>query len=246
MATKLLYMDDFDVTSAKTRVREICTSEDGRSIVILNETCFYPRGGGQDWDRGTIESATSTFTVEEVRLDAGGVVHHVGAFNGEEFSMAEAVTCKVDTARRAVNTRLHSAGHLVDMAVDKLGLPWKPVRGAHYPHMSFVEYEGELAPEAYEQTQADITKIAAELAATETPNELRYMPPGEMHTVCRHVPENLPANKPGRVVIYGGTFGVPCGGTHVRALQDIGAVRVTKVKAKKGLIKVSYGVDGIN
>lgn len=47
-------------------------------------------------------------------------------------------------------------------------------------------------------------------------------------------------------LVYLGDFGVPCGGTHVRNLKDIGKIVVTKVKSKKGLTKVSYRVEGIN
>ena len=67
-----------------------------------------------------------------------------------------------------------------------------------------------------------------------------------MHTICRHVPSNLPTNKPGRVVVYGDSFGVPCGGTHVKNLGAIGRVYVTKLKQKQGIIRLSYSVEGIN
>jgi Ser-tRNA(Ala) deacylase AlaX len=72
------------------------------------------------------------------------------------------------------------------------------------------------------------------------------MPVSEMHTVCRHVPTTIPTHKPARVVIYHSNFGVPCGGTHVADMHDIGAIAITKVKTKKGLTKVSYVVEGIN
>ena len=49
-----------------------------------------------------------------------------------------------------------------------------------------------------------------------------------------------------RVVIYDGTFGIPCGGTHVQNLRSIGHLMITKIKSKKGLTKVSYSVDGMS
>jgi Ser-tRNA(Ala) deacylase AlaX len=239
MATKLLYMDDFGVTTCDAKVTDIKMTEDGRTAVILDQTCFYPRGGGQDWDTGTIND----FKVEETRLDPEGLVWHIGS---GELHVGDAVKCHVDEARRNINTRLHSAGHVVDLAVDRLKLPWIPGRGGHYPHMSFVEYEGEAAPEQYEDLAKQIETIANEVISKGSQNEIRFMPVSEMHTVCRHVPANIPANKPARVVIYDGDFGVPCGGTYVSNVHDIGRLTITKVKTKKGLTKVSYAVEGIN
>jgi len=246
MATELVYLKDFDVITCSATVVSTQLVEDGRAMVILDQTCFYPRGGGQDWDEGVIESDAATFTVTEVRLNEQGVVEHVGNYQSGTFTAGEQVTCAVDAARRVINTRLHSAGHLVDMAVDQLQLPWRPVKGAHYPHMSFVEYDGEVAPEEAEQLRQQIEHAANEIVTKGGSNGIRFMPVAEMHTVCRYVPENIPANKPARVVVYNGTFGVPCGGTHVADVHDIGRMTVTKVKTKKGVTKVSYAVEGIN
>ena len=248
MATQLVYLEDFGIVTCSAQVTRVEQTEDGRTDIQLDQTCFYPRGGGQDWDTGAIKSVDSSvvFDVQEVRLDENGIVHHTGAFQTGSFKVGDEVQCIVDTERRSINTRLHSAGHVVDLAVDKLKLPLVPVRGGHYPHMSFVEYEGEIAPEEAESIRQQLEQVANEVIEKGGRNEIRFMPVSEMHTVCRHVPPNIPTNKPARVVIYNGDFGVPCGGTHVTDLQDIGRMTVIKVKTKKGLTKVSYAVEGIN
>jgi len=56
------------------------------------------------------------------------------------------------------------------------------------------------------------------------------------------VPENLPKDKPSRVVLYG-DFGVPCGGTHVKQLSDIGSINVRKMKASGDSLRVSYEIN---
>ncbi len=68
----------------------------------------------------------------------------------------------------------------------------------------------------------------------------------EMSKFCKHVPENIPKNKPGRVVMYSDNFGIPCGGTHTKKLKHIGNIKISKLKEKKGIIRVSYAVGGIN
>jgi len=247
MATKLIYLEDFGVVTSSAKVESINTTEDNRTDVVLDETCFYPRGGGQDWDTGIIsDDSSAKLQVEEVRLDENGVVHHIGTTQPGELKVGDTVQCSVDAERREINTRLHSAGHLVDMAVDRLGLPWVAGKGAHYPHMSFVEYEAEVTPDEAEAIKRDIERVANEIIAKGSRNEIRFMPVSEMHTVCKHVPENIPTNKPARVVLYDKDFGIPCGGTHVKDVHDIGHITISKIKSKKGITKVSYSVEGIN
>lgn len=244
--TDLLYMQDFDVEACDAVVKSVTPSQDGRTDIELDQTCFYARGGGQDWDTGTIENDAATFAVEEVRLDENGVVHHIGTFTKGELKSGDAVSCRVERERRALNTRLHSAGHVIDMAVDSLGLDWVATKGQHYPHLSAVEYSGTWEPERAEELKQKIEEAANAFIAKGTDNSLEFMPVDEMHKVVRHVPANIPRNKPGRVVMYGEGFGIPCGGTHVKNLSQIGTVRIPKLKEKKGVIRINYTVEGIN
>lgn len=246
MTTKLLYMEYFGTGAATATVEKVEATEDGRTQVSLDQTEFYPRGGGQDWDTGRIVSEHGELLVEEVRLSEDGIVWHIGTQSGEPFQAGESVTCHIDTERRTINTRLHSAGHLVDLATDRLKLPWIPGRGAHYPHMSFVEYAGEWDAEQGERIKQEMQAVIDDVITTGGENEIRFMPVEEMSAICRHVPDNIPKNKPARVVVYCGNFGVPCGGTHVQNLKDISKVTVTKIKKKDGVIRVSYAVEGIN
>lgn len=220
---------------------------DTRSEVQLDQTCFYPRGGGQDWGHGVIKNtdASAILQVQEVRLDSFGFVHHIGTYTTGAFKEGEAVFCHVDEERRTKNSRLHSAGHVIDLAVDRLGLPWIPGRGAHYPDVSFVEYEGSIDPHEGETIRQRIEATANSIITKGGQNEIRFMPVSAMHNVCRHVPNTIPTNKPARVVMYDGMFGVPCGGTHVLEVSDIGQLTITKLKTKKGFTKVSYRVEGV-
>jgi Ser-tRNA(Ala) deacylase AlaX len=244
--TELLFIKDFDVETCEAAVLGSQSTEDERTDVTLNQTCFYPRGGGQDWDTGKITSEDAEFAVEEVRLDETGNVHHIGSYQKGSFVKGDNVTCLVDSGRRSVNSRLHSAGHVIDMAIDSLGLvDWIPTKGQHYPHLSAVEYSGTLDPEKAEELRVSIENKANEFIQKATENKIVFMPVEEMHTICRHVPENIPKNKPGRIVIYGDNFGIPCGGTHVKNLGQIGKVTVPKLKEKKGVTRVNYTVEGI-
>lgn len=236
-------MQDFDVEVCEATILSVAPTNDERMDIVLDKTCFYARGGGQDWDKGTIRKDMAEFAVEEVRLDENGIVHHIGQVVDGNFTEGDVVHCQVDHERRFINMRLHSAGHVIDMAIDQLGLDWVGTKGQHYPHLSAVEYSGTWEPENAEELRTQIETLANQLIEKGSRNTIRFMPVEEMHTYCRHVPDNLPANKPGRVVLYD-NFGVPCGGTHVRDIKQVGQIRIPKLKEKKGVIRVSYAVEG--
>lgn len=239
-------MQDFNVEACDAQVESYEKTEDGQEVLVLNQTCFYPRGGGQDWDTGTIKKDSAVFTVNSVVLDPDGNVQHSGKTIEGSFDAGDAVFGEVDRERRFINMRLHSAAHVIDKAVDALGLNWVAVKGQHYPHLSAVEYTGSWDVERSERLKEQIAQRANEFVEQGSLNTLIFMPIDEMHTVCRHVPENIPKNKPGRVVMYGDDFGIPCGGTHLKDIHDVGSIHIPKIKHKKGIIQVSYGVDGIN
>lgn len=123
-STNLLHLQNFILLQREAKVTAI-HSENGKSIVILDQTVFYPQGGGQPYDTGAIESPAAKFTVEEVRFvdpvrgnpdtnrgadsqkanrtsnGAGGIVHHIGKFSAGSFAEGENVRCLVQ--RREVS-----------------------------------------------------------------------------------------------------------------------------------------------
>lgn len=67
METKLIYLEHMDQYTCQARVEQVF-SEDGRDIVVLDQTVFYPQGGGQPYDTGAITSENGVvFSIEEVR-----------------------------------------------------------------------------------------------------------------------------------------------------------------------------------
>lgn len=238
--TELIYMNDFGIIECIAEVLYVNHTDEGVDIQ-LNKTCFYPKGGGQDYDIGEIIGEAGKLKVEKVFLDEDGVVHHYGMIDGSLMA-GEEVRCEVERERRELNTRLHSGGHILDMAIDSLGYEWEPGRGAHYPDMSFVEYSGEADMENKEQIISDIEYEIEKIQGEGIVNSIKLMDRTELSKYCRHVPDYIPENKPTRVVMYG-DFGVPCGGTHVKELNDIGKVKIRKLKRKDGKIRVSYQID---
>ncbi|MCW1908363.1 MAG: alanine--tRNA ligase-related protein [Candidatus Saccharibacteria bacterium] len=240
MSTKLLYMEDMQALTCDAYVTR-SERKDDKQVVYLDQTVFYPQGGGQPFDTGVIATDYTKFVVEEVRY-ADGEVLHIGHYEGQPFMQGEDVTCAINEERRRLNTRLHSGGHLLDMAVNELGYSWIPGKGYHFPDGPYVEYQADLGEETHEAVTEKLNRQMADILTRGIQTEIRFMPKEEMSTYCRHVPEYLPAGKPSRIVLYG-EFGVPCGGTHVAKLADIGSVTIRKIKGQTGTIRVSYEIQ---
>ena len=237
--TKLEYLEDFNVLEKEARVLEV-RNEEGREVVVLDATILYPQGGGQPYDQGVLESVSGKFVVEEVRF-VDGVVKHIGKFERGRFGVGEIVNCRVDRERRALNSHLHSGGHVVDLGVTELKLGWIPGKGYHFPDGPYVEYIGTFEESEKEKLRAAIEEAGNKCISEGRETKLLFMYKEQMRAVCHHVPDYVPEGKPARVVMYG-DFGVPCGGTHVSNLREIGHLTIRKIKAGGGKIKVSYDV----
>lgn len=240
--TELLYLEQMHTLTGSATVTGL-RDADGQMTVVLDQTLFYPQGGGQPFDTGAIEGAGGRFVVEQTRF-ADGEALHIGHFERGSFQVGDAVTLEVDAPRRALNSRLHSAGHVVDMAVQRLGMQLVPGKGYHFPDGPYVEYSGALEGDKEEFRQRLETTCNA-LTSSDTPTSVIFASRDELASLCHFVPDYVPADKPSRVVVYG-TFAVPCGGTHVANLTDIGPVRIRKIKAGAAGVRISYGIGEEN
>lgn len=236
--THLLYLEDFSLLIAQATVMDVITEGD-KHVIILDKTVFYPQGGGQPYDKGTISSDDATFMVQEVRF-VDGIIRHVGIFESGMLHKGQTGTCTVEEERRQLHCRLHSGGHVVDMAVNALKLDWIPGKGYHFPDGPYVEYQGVL-PEDKEALRVQLEKQCNQFIEQGIETTLQFMSKEEMQKVCRFVSDALPSNKPLRVVMYG-DFAVPCGGTHVTNLTDIKGMTIRKISMKGDAIRVSYAV----
>lgn len=218
---------------------------EGRPAVVLDQTIFYPQGGGQPYDQGKIMAGTTEFTVAEVRFKEG-IVYHIGTFVGEPFATGTKVKCIINKERRTLHSRLHSGGHLIDMALAKFGHFLKPHKGYHFPEGPYVEYEGESKELQEPLFKEKLEKELAHLIAIDAPVKMECKPLEEIKKMCRFVPDFLPPNKPTRIVTFsfsqeeGDDMGIPCGGTHVPSLKKIGIVTIHKITVKKGITRISY------
>lgn len=243
--TQLLYLSDFRQLSCDTHVIFI-EQEGDRFVIILDQTVFYPQGGGQPADQGKITAQDTIFTVSDVRM-VDGVVQHKGFFTGQPFTVGQQVNCQVDDVRRTLNSRVHSAGHVIDKALFELGYMWLPGKSYHFPAGPYVEYSGSLNGVVVGKLKTDIESLCAHwcnngLAVTSRVfDKNQVMSDEQLKRRCQFI-ANLPDDTPIYVIAYGDNFSSPCSGTHVSDVAEIKDITIRKIKESDGVIRISYSV----
>lgn len=234
--TRLLYLSDTYQFQAQAVVQEVAALEDGRTALILDQTIFYPQGGGQPCDTGIVSTKDARFVVTDVRMAPDGIVHHIGSWEQGTIAPGAPVELAIDKERRIKNAKLHSAGHLIDCAVTELELALKPGKGYHFSQGPYVEYEGEIGD------------VATLMPALQEKIDELVRHPIAIHAqdlsaeAAREQGIMVPAGKMARLVSFEGFAPCGCGGTHVRNAQEIGRIIIRKIKAKAGVVRISYDV----
>lgn len=236
------------------------TGDDQTHVVELGETIFYVQGGGQPSDTGNISisrgSKEQIFSVKAVRYGIEGRVLHFGHFEptDDPFTKAETVTLKIDGERRDIHSRVHTAGHLIGLAVRSLALTTPDLKdvtelkASHYPGACFVDFKGSIAGDH----KAAIETNASAFVTSDLPIKIDWYAPDELKENGVITAEGMPivAGDSGKVRVVdivsagpGGSRGAyPCGGTHVPETGKVGRVVVRNIKRQKGNSKVSYEV----
>lgn len=247
METELIYISDPAAETCKSTVLSIESEEiDGRKhyMIIMNKTVLYPQGGGQPSDLGYIKRSSAVFEVEKVQYDKElGEIIHYGYIKQGAIREGDLVTVHLNSKNRLINSRYHSAGHLIDIAVKQLSLAWKPVKGYHYPKGAYVEYEivKQVESAEREDLMRRIEEVSNELVnKTLDTKILTVGSKEELSNYCEQISDYIPANKPVRIVRYGDNLYTPCGGTHVRNSGEVGEIKIRKLKFKGNNVRISY------
>ena len=233
MPPKLCYFRDSSILSCAAQVTgTVPAAAAGALMVRFDRTVFYPQGGGQPSDQGEVRSGNFIAKVAKVTHAENDEVDHLVTCDSEIstflYQGAE-VTMAVDEALRRWHSRLHSAGHVVDAALARLAITLVPTKGYHYEDGAYVEYEGTIEGE-----KSEIAK-RIETACKEIIHE--------DHQVFIDFSDDSDDRKCQRSMRIGNIVSIPCGGTHVSTLKEIGNMTIRKVDIKKGKTRVCYAVE---
>lgn len=231
MSTARRYYEDAFLDRGGASIVSI-VEDDGRRALVLDSTVFYPEGGGQAGDRGTI----SGVPVVDVREGSNGtVLHYVDGLGAEAFAPGSSVELRVDAARRRYFAVHHTAQHLLSATILRLfGKPTVSMRlGDDYctidvdaPEVSASELAA--AEDAVFTIIEDDYPVVAHLCPPENIEDfpLRKTPPKDESVI--------------RVIEIDGYDYSPCCGTHLPSTGHIGLLKIIGSEKYKGMTRVSF------
>lgn len=224
MVTEKLYYADPRLSAFTATVQECREAQDGWEIV-LDRTAFYPEGGGQPCDQGTLER----WDVLDVREEDGVILHRLE----KPLLPGEKVSGRVDMARRIDYTQQHSADHILTGVIHKR-YGYDNV-GFHMGETStFIDLNGVLD----EAELAEMERVANEVVWMDLPVEVSWPDAQTLAQMDYRSKKELTG--PVRIVTVPGVDVCACCGTHVRRTGEVGTIKILSCVKLRGGVRVEY------
>lgn len=239
MNTIKLYNDNVYLSECTATVTDV--TEKG---VILDRTIFFPEGGGQSSDIGTLinSSDENTYPVTHASESGDAIIHEISNHN---LQVGDKVICRINWPHRFDNMQRHCGEHLLSGAMYKLfgGVNRGFHMGEHFmtadinleKDPSFTEVTWEMAMEAEELVNSHIWQdLPVKAEEFSTGEEAAKMP----------LRKELAVDEDVRVVTIGNddviADCVACCGTHPTSTAQIGLLKIYKVEKNKGMFRIYF------
>jgi alanyl-tRNA synthetase len=227
-ATERLYYNDSHLIEFEARVIDTTERVSDWTAVTLDRTAFYPTGGGQPSDTGTLGN---TRVVEVIDSEEDGVLHVI---QGRAPAVGATVKGRIDWPRRLDHIQQHTGQHILSQAF--VTLFKAPTRGFRvmqdsceidveltHPSNEVIERAVELANNViWEDREITITNVTPEEAA-QLPLRKDPSRGGEL-----------------RLIEIEGFDLTPCGGTHAYRTGEVGMIAVRSWERAKGLTRIEF------
>ncbi len=226
MMTELLYQTNSYI---KDFTSWITSTNEDEMYVILEKTVFYPGGGGQPCDYGTLTADGKTYNVNRVKSSGGEVRHYL---EGEVPAVGVEAACEIDWDRRYKLMRTHSALHVLcgviwrDYSASVTGCNMEPLKARM--DFEFKTMHGELVREIEFKVNTEIQNNR-EISIKILPREEAFKIPDLIRTKINLLPDFI---KEVRIVEIVGLDLQADGGTHLKNTSEIGKVKVLDYKSK--------------
>ena len=235
MGEQLCYTDAY-IRSVDARVVSVeAGAGEAGPLVVLDTTPFYPGGGGQPADRGTLLRVDDgrTWIVAAARKAAGEIVHELELEAGVEApSVGERVTAEVDWARRHALMRTHTALHALcgvvwrDYGALVTGGNMEPGEGRM--DFEFERMNGDLVDEIEAKVNTELA-LALDVRVAFLPRATAFEIPDLIRTKINLLPPGIEEIRTIEIV---GLDLQADGGTHVANTREVGGIRVTGYESK--------------
>lgn len=238
MKTKKLYLESIEAAYIDEFAAEVVAIEENK--IVLDQTLFYPLGGGQNWDLGTLVGPNGEMNVVEVR--GRDAIHHT-VEDAFDLQIGDEVRGTIDFERRYAHMRMHTAQHLVSgiayemfdgvrtvgnqIHTEKSRIDFKPIQFTEEMLLELQDAVNEQIQHGLEVSDSEMTRDQINSIMPEERtnmdlipsfiNDLRVITIGDKQDLC------------------------PCAGTHVRNISEIKGIEFIGKKSKgKGTQRVTY------
>jgi alanyl-tRNA synthetase len=235
--TVCVYLEDSYSQSVDSNVLRVA-QEKSSAYVALDRTIFHPRSGGQPSDLGTIEGSSFRVNVRRA-MSQTGIIVHFGKVEGK-FETG-AVTCKIDWANRFLMMRRHTAAHLLDYCLATLTGSRVETTDSWLGDDPYVGYGG-VAPSDLDLKR--LQELGNSFIQQGLNVEIRTMERIDAERLIADAPNvaRLPKSEKLRIVTIQEQLPIPCGGTHVRTLKEIGALEVRRTEPAEAGFRLHFEV----
>jgi alanyl-tRNA synthetase len=234
----------YDRNEAEGTVLSIVEGNDGTFDVFLDITPFYAESGGQVGDRGVLESSTGVFEVLDTTFAVPGLRRHQCKVRHGEVEPGQVVRATIDVDARSATRRNHTATHVLHWAL-------REVLGEH------VKQAGSLV--APDRLRFDFSHYAP--VSREEIERIELLANAQVlgnRTVKAFETSKEAAAEAGAIAFFGDKYGdivrvleagdsiELCGGTHVNATGDIGAIKIVSESSIGSNLRRIEAVTGAN
>lgn len=234
--TDLLYQMDSYLQEFEAKVLSV--SQDERALV-LDRTAFYPGGGGQPCDFGSVTVAGVLYPVQKVKKQGEAILHFLGGNAPLPFVNSTA-RGSLDWERRYRLMRTHTALHVLcgtifrDYGALVTGGNMEPLKG--HLDFEFATMRGELVREI-ETTINKEAQSGRDIRVNNLPREEAFQIPDLIRTKINLLPEGISHVRTIEIV---GLDLQADGGTHVHNTREVGNIHVADYKSKGAINKRIY------
>ncbi len=225
------YLQEFDATVTSTMETD--------RVIVLDRTAFYPGGGGQPCDFGSLAIAGVRYPVGKVKKQGDNVLHFLGGADPLP-AVGSASHGTLDWARRHKLMRTHTALHVLcgtvfrDYGALVTGGDMEPLKGRM--DFEFETMRGELVREIEAAVNKEVAQ-AREIQVKILPRTEAFQIPDLIRTKINLLPEGITQVRTVEIV---GLDLQADGGTHVRNTDEVGSIRVVDYKSKGAINKRLY------
>ena len=234
--TELLYQTDAYVQEFDAQVLSV---DETSRAVILDRTAFYPGGGGQPCDLGTLHVNGIAYSVDKVKKQGDDILHFLSG-DTPLPPLNSASHGTLDWARRYQLMRTHTALHILcgtifrDYGAQVTGGNMDPLKGRL--DFEFESMKGELVREIEEAINKEAA-MARDVRVKILPREEAFQIPDLIRTKINLLPEGIQQVRTVEIV---GLDLQADGGTHVANTSEVGKIRVADYKSKGAINKRIY------